>query len=179
MVVLFSLILALGMLVDNAIVIVENIYRHRGQGKGRDEAARDGTAQVAGAVIASTLTTICAFGPMVFWPGIMGEFMKYLPITVIITLAASLLVAMIFNPVLCARFMGVPRPAARASRSGRPADRLRPADATEPTLSWALRHRFLMLVGMIVVCWSACSCSSDASTPAWSCFRTSNPSSPT
>ena len=116
MVVLFSLILALGMLVDNAIVIVENIYRHRGKGKGADEAADFGTEQVAGAVIASTLTTICAFGPIVFWPGIMGEFMKYLPITVIITLSASLLVALVFNPVLCARFMDAPG-ATVASRS--------------------------------------------------------------
>ena len=117
MVVLFSLILALGMLVDNAIVIVENIYRHRGKGKGAEEAADFGTEQVAGAVIASTLTTICAFGPMVFWPGIMGEFMKYLPITVIITLSASLLVALVFNPVLCARFMAVPAADAAAPSS--------------------------------------------------------------
>ncbi|MCB1149930.1 efflux RND transporter permease subunit, partial [bacterium] len=81
MVVLFSLILALGMLVDNAIVIVENIFRHRVRGKGSVEAADLGASQVSGAVVASTLTTLCAFVPMVLWPGIMGEFMKYLPIT--------------------------------------------------------------------------------------------------
>jgi len=74
MVVLFSLILSLGMLVDNAIVIVENIFRHRGKGKGANEAASFGTNQVSNAVIASTLTTVCAFGPMILWPGIMGEF---------------------------------------------------------------------------------------------------------
>ena len=90
MVVLFSLILALGMLVDNAVVIVENIFRHRTEGAEKAEAASRGTRQVTTAVIASTLTTICAFGPMVFWPGIMGEFMKYLPITLIITLSSSL-----------------------------------------------------------------------------------------
>jgi multidrug efflux pump subunit AcrB len=150
MVVLFSLILALGMLVDNAIVIVENIYRHRGQGKDNIEASEVGTGQVAGAVIASTLTTICAFGPVVFWPGIMGEFMRYLPITVIITLSASLLVALIFNPVLCARFMGVPRPATENRLLG---DRALAAGLAlyRPALAWALGHRFLVLLVMNLV----------------------------
>jgi len=150
MVVLFSLILALGMLVDNAIVIVENIYRHRGKGKTSDEAARIGTAQVAGAVIASTLTTICAFGPMVFWPGIMGEFMKYLPITVVITLASSLLVAMIFNPVLCSRFMGVPRTEDEDQLLG---DKLiaMGQHGYRPILTWALAHRFPVILVMNLV----------------------------
>ncbi|MBU8870718.1 MAG: efflux RND transporter permease subunit [Gemmatimonadales bacterium] len=147
MVVLFSLILALGMLVDNAIVIVENIFRHRGQGMASEEAAGHGAGQVSGAVIASTLTTICAFGPMVFWPGIMGEFMKFLPITVVITLSASLLVALIFNPVLCARFMGVPR-----SDAGNPliGDRFIEFGLRtyKPVLTWALGHRALVMVGI-------------------------------
>ncbi len=147
MVVLFSLILALGMLVDNAIVIVENIFRHRGQGKGADEAARYGASQVSGAVIASTLTTLCAFGPMILWPGIMGEFMKYLPITVIITLASSLLVALVFNPVLCARFMQVPKTSEKKEGVG---DRLIGIGLRtyKPTLEWALRHKFLVQAGM-------------------------------
>jgi multidrug efflux pump len=150
MVVLFSLILALGMLVDNAIVIVENIYRHRGKGKTSDEAARIGTAQVAGAVIASTLTTVCAFGPMVMWPGIMGEFMKYLPITVVITLASSLLVAMIFNPVLCSRFMGVPRTEGEKMLFG---DKLIAAGQRtyRPVLTWSLNHRFPVILGMNLI----------------------------
>ncbi len=147
MVVLFSLILALGMLVDNAIVIVENIYRHRGKGKTSDEAASVGTAQVAGAVIASTLTTICAFGPMVLWPGVMGEFMKYLPITLVITLSSSLLVAMIFNPVLCSRFMGVPRAEGEKMLLG---DKLIAYGQRtyRPVLTWALSHRFPVIMGM-------------------------------
>jgi multidrug efflux pump len=147
MVVLFSLILALGMLVDNAIVIVENIYRHRGKGRGADDAADFGTSQVAGAVIASTLTTLCAFGPMVFWPGIMGEFMKYLPITVMITLAASLLVAIVFNPVLCARFMKTPRTDAEGRLFG---DRLIAFGLRtyEPVLRWALARPFRVLASM-------------------------------
>ncbi len=105
MVVLFGLILALGMLVDNAIVIVENIYRHRQEGKGRDEGARFGTDEVAAPVIASTVTTLCAFAPMIFWPGIMGEFMKYLPITLIVALSSSLFVGLVMNPTFCSSFM--------------------------------------------------------------------------
>jgi len=149
MVVLFSLILALGMLVDNAIVIVENIFRHRGKGTEAEEAAGVGTGQVAGAVIASTLTTLCAFGPLIFWPGIMGEFMKYLPITVIITLSASLLVAMVFNPVLCARFMGTPRTGEQRPLLG---DRFIAFGQRtyRPVLEWALAHRFLVMIIMNV-----------------------------
>ena len=107
MVVLFSLILALGMLVDNGIVIVENIYRHMQQGKSRQEAARVGADQVAWPVITSTLTTLGAFSPMMFWPGIMGEFMGYLPLTLIMALSASLFVALVINPVLSARYQRV------------------------------------------------------------------------
>ncbi|HDL54062.1 MAG TPA: efflux RND transporter permease subunit, partial [Proteobacteria bacterium] len=105
MVVLFSLILALGMLVDNAIVIVENIFRHMQEGRDRVDAARTAVAEVGWPVIASTITTLCAFGPMLFWPGIMGEFMKYLPTTLIVVLSASLFVALVINPVLCATFL--------------------------------------------------------------------------
>jgi multidrug efflux pump subunit AcrB len=104
MVVLFGLILALGMLVDNAIVIVENIYRHMEMGYGRIDAAMKGTAEVAWPVIASTVTTVAAFSPLMFWPDLMGEFMKYLPITVIIVLTCSLFVAMVINPVICSVF---------------------------------------------------------------------------
>lgn len=149
MVVLFSLILALGMLVDNAIVIVENIYRHRGKGKGPDEAAGFGTGQVAGAVVASTLTTVCAFGPLVFWPGIMGEFMSYLPITVIITLLSSLLVAVVFNPVLCARFMPQPKLGKEHQLLG---DRFIDLGLAlyKPVLAWSLNNRFVVMLVMNV-----------------------------
>lgn len=101
MVVLFSLILALGMLVDNGIVVVENIYRFRERGYDRVAAAKLGTGEVAVPIIASTATTLAAFFPMVFWPGIIGEFMSYLPWTLIITLSSSLFVALVINPVLC------------------------------------------------------------------------------
>ena len=105
MIVLFSLILALGMLVDNAIVIVENIYRYLEEGWDRATASKKATGEVAGPVIAATLTTLAAFGPLLFWPGMMGSFMGYLPQTLIITLSSSLFVAIIIIPTLCSMFI--------------------------------------------------------------------------
>lgn len=107
MVVLFSLTLALGMLVDNAIVIIENCYRFMEQGAGRKEAVMKATSEVAYPVIGSTITTLAAFTPMLFWPGIMGEFMSYLPLTLIITLSSSLFVALVINPAMASLFMKV------------------------------------------------------------------------
>jgi multidrug efflux pump len=105
MVVLFSLIIALGMLVDDGIVVVENIYRHVQMGKWRAQAAIDGTREVALPVTTATVTTVVAFLPIIFMPGIMGQFMKYLPITVMVTLTGSLFVAFVFNPVFASLFM--------------------------------------------------------------------------
>jgi multidrug efflux pump subunit AcrB len=105
MVVLFSLILALGMLVDNAIVVVENIYRFREKRFDRARAAKFATGEVAGPIIASTATTLAAFFPMAFWPGIVGEFMKFLPFTLIITLSSSLFVALVILPTMCSRML--------------------------------------------------------------------------
>ena len=99
-IILFSLIIALGMLVDNAVVIVENIYRYREEGYTRWEAAKLGTGEVGAAVAASTATTVAAFAPMLLWPGIIGRFMSYLPLTLIVTLSASLFVALVINPVI-------------------------------------------------------------------------------
>ena len=106
-VVLFSLILSLGLLVDNAIVIVENIYRHRQAGKNRIDAAILGTKEIAIPVTTSTITTVAAFFPLIFMPGIAGEFIGFLPKTLIVTLSSSLLVAVIINPVLCSTLMRV------------------------------------------------------------------------
>lgn len=106
MIVLFSLIMVLGMLVDDAIVVVENIWRHRQMGVGKVEAARKGTREVAMPVLTSTATKIAAFFPMAFWPGMMGSFMKYLPITLVVTLSSSLFVAMVINPTVAAMFGG-------------------------------------------------------------------------
>ena len=106
-VVLFALILALGLLVDNGIVVVENIYRYMQNGYSGIQAAKYGTGEVAWPIIASTATTLAAFFPLIAWPGIMGVFMQYLPITLIIVLTSSLFVALVINPVLTSRFMTV------------------------------------------------------------------------
>ncbi len=146
MVVLFSLVLALGMLVDNAIVVVENIYRHVNEGKTRVQAAIDGTKEVGWAITASTATTVGAFFPLLFWPGVMGEFMGYLPMTVIIVLLSSLFVALVINPTLCSKFI-------------KPSDDVQLDEAEVPDnalyrhfrtlLEWALHLRFVVLLGTI------------------------------
>jgi multidrug efflux pump subunit AcrB len=120
MVVLFSLILALGMLVDNAIVVVENTYRFMEQGWERAVAARKAVGEIAIPIIAATATTLAAFFPLLLWPGIVGEFMGFLPKTVIVTLSSSLFVALVIVPVLCAMFMQLeghkPKPMTRPAR---------------------------------------------------------------
>jgi multidrug efflux pump subunit AcrB len=103
--VLFGLVLALGMLVDNGIVIVENIYRFRTLGYSSKEASMLGSGEVAMPIIASTATTLAAFLPLALWPGLIGEFMKYLPLTLIVVLGSSLFVALVVNPALASRYM--------------------------------------------------------------------------
>ena len=139
MVVLFSLILALGMLVDNAIVIVENIYRHMQEGHSGVAAAKIAVTEVGWPVISSTATTLCAFFPMTFWPGIMGEFMKYLPLTLIITLSASLFVALVINPTICAYFMSLKGQKEHKEDSGRV------ILWYGSSLAYALKHRLLVV----------------------------------
>jgi len=107
MIILFALILALGMLVDNAIVVVENIYRYISSGHPPILAARKAVGEIAGPIIASTITTLAAFLPLAFWKSQTGEFMKALPITLIIVLTSSLFVALVIIPVLSARFISV------------------------------------------------------------------------
>jgi multidrug efflux pump len=107
MIVLFSLILALGMLVDNAIVVVENIYRFVDKGHPPFHAARLAVGEIAWPIITSTATTLAAFFTLIFWHGIVGEFMKYLPITLIIVLTSSLFVALIIVPVFSATFISM------------------------------------------------------------------------
>ncbi len=106
-IVLFGLVLALGMLVDNGIVVVENVYRLMEQGYSPLTATKLGVGEVAIPIIASTATTLAAFLPLAFWPGIVGEFMFYLPITLIIVLGSSLFVALVINPVLISIYMKV------------------------------------------------------------------------
>ncbi len=141
MIVLFSLVLSVGMLVDNAIVMVENIYRHRTEGKTRLDAARDGAAEVAWPVITSTLTTCAAFSPLLFWPGIMGQFMGFLPRTLIITLFASLFVALVVNPAVCSFFIGGRKRLEHEKHKKHPF-----VQAYETFLRGALHHRVPVLL---------------------------------
>lgn len=144
MIVLFSLILALGMLVDNAIVIIENIYRHYEEGKPLLQAAKEASSEVSTAVFTSTITTLFAFSPLILWPGVVGEFMKYLPITLIITLSSSLFVAFVFNPVITSSFMKKEKKAEHLL-----GDKLLRwlIGHYESTLNWALKNRW-KTVGM-------------------------------
>lgn len=174
MVVLFALVLAVGMIVDNGVVVVENIYRHMQEGSLPDAAASIATREVGAAILFSTLTTLAAFSPLYFWPGIVGDFMVYMPMTVSIALGASLLIAFTLNPVLCARFLRTaPRTAttsggdaaersredAREQRGRRP-DAQRQAgwrgrwgvatlDRYRGILEWALKHR-LATIGIAI-----------------------------
>lgn len=99
-VVLFSLILAVGMLVDDAIIVSEFAERRMSEGMKPREAYAFAASRMSGPVVAATLTRIAAFSPLLFWPGIVGEFMGYLPLTLIATLSASLVAALIFTPTL-------------------------------------------------------------------------------
>jgi multidrug efflux pump len=104
--ILFGLIMGLGMLVDNGIVVVENVYRLMNEeGLSRTEAAKKGIGEIAFPIIISTATTVAAFIPLGLWPGIMGEFMKYFPITLSVVLGSSLFVAIFFNSVMVSQFM--------------------------------------------------------------------------
>ncbi|MDH3253486.1 MAG: efflux RND transporter permease subunit [Acidobacteriota bacterium] len=158
MVVLFSLILAVGMLVDNAIVVIENIYRHMQEGTSPLRAASRATGEVGSAIAFSTLTTVAAFSPLFFWPDVIGDFMWYLPYTIVLTLSASLLVAFTLNPALAATFMRV-----------KDSDRLAPGEdhsggrnlqgksgafvveTYRRSLEWALDHRAVIVIGLLAL----------------------------
>ena len=99
-VVLFSLILSVGMLVDGAIVVTEFADRQMRDHISREDAYRNAAKRMAGPIVASTATTLAAFMPLIFWPGIVGEFMKFMPITLIAILTSSLFMALIFIPTV-------------------------------------------------------------------------------
>ncbi|GLO60602.1 multidrug resistance protein [Vibrio sp. MACH09] len=105
-VVLFGLIMAVGMLVDGAIVVTEYAVKEMASGEDKKVAYQTAARRMSWPIIASTATTLAAFFPLLFWPGIMGDFMKYLPLTLIFTLVASLFMALIFVPTLGAVFAG-------------------------------------------------------------------------
>ncbi|PCE66282.1 efflux RND transporter permease subunit [Sediminicola luteus] len=104
--ILFGLIMGLGMLVDNGIVVVENVYRLMDEeGMSRIEAAKKGIGEIAFPIIISTATTVAAFIPLGLWPGVMGQFMIYFPVTLSVVLGSSLFVAIFFNSVMVSQFM--------------------------------------------------------------------------
>ncbi|MEL6810131.1 MAG: efflux RND transporter permease subunit [Bacteroidota bacterium] len=106
--ILFALIMGLGMLVDNGIVVVENVYRLMDEeGMTRVQAAKKGIGEIAFPIIISTLTTVAAFVPLGMWPGVMGEFMIYFPITLSVVLGSSLFVAIFMNSMLVSKFMEI------------------------------------------------------------------------
>ena len=102
---LFALVMGLGMLVDNGIVVVENVYRKLEQGLSNKEAAKQGVGEIAWPIIASTATTLAAFFPLGLWPGMIGKFMIYFPVTLAMVLFASLFVALVINSMLTSEFM--------------------------------------------------------------------------
>ncbi|WP_416137665.1 efflux RND transporter permease subunit [Halomonas sp. HK25] len=140
-VVLFSLILVAGMLVDGAIVVSELADRHLRQGQPPREAWVNAAARMSWPVIASTATTLAVFVPLLFWPGVVGEFMKYLPATVILCLLASLAMALVFLPTLGGVF-GV-----RASRRETEQDRI----SAGGRLYRALLARLLAMPGLTLL----------------------------
>ncbi|MFP4295352.1 MAG: efflux RND transporter permease subunit [Halothiobacillaceae bacterium] len=156
-VVLFSLILVVGMLVDGAIVMVEQADRYLAAGQDSRSAFRAAAQRMAWPIASSVATTLAVFVPMLFWPGVVGEFMFYLPLTVIVTLLASLAMALIFIPVLGgllgAREASRPEQVARilAAEEGRFAKLNGGTGLYLRTLGWCLRHPVLTLLLAVTV----------------------------
>lgn len=156
-VVLFSLIMAVGLLVDGAIVVTEYADRRMREGVERKMAYREAAHRMAWPIIASTATTLAAFAPLLFWPGITGEFMGYMPLTLIATLSASLAMALLFVPVL-GSMMGKPLPLTAkqqartyALEQGDFAQARGITRAYIKTLSVAIRHPIKILIAALIV----------------------------
>ncbi|WP_308909771.1 efflux RND transporter permease subunit [Pseudokordiimonas caeni] len=156
-VVMFGLILAVGMLVDGAIVVTEYADRKMVEGMDRQEAYSLAAKRMGLPIISSTLTTVAAFLPIIFWPGIMGEFMKYIPITVIYTLMGSLLVALVFLPTLGAT-IGKPSEVSAASMQALAQDATFSVDRLRGFTRWygeileaVVRKPFRVLAGTVVI----------------------------
>lgn len=154
-IVLFGLILAVGMLVDGAIVVTEYADRKMSEGLPRREAYEAAAQRMAWPITASTLTTLAAFAPLLFWPGIVGEFMKYLPITLVAVLSASLAMALIFVPNLGAFFgksIASDKVRAQAQAADGDLSQLKgPAGSYVRLLSSAIRFPGMVALGAVVV----------------------------
>ncbi len=155
MMTMFGMILVVGMLVDDAIIIAENIFRHMEQGKTPKDAAIAGATEVMWPVTATVLTTIAAFIPLMFLPGIAGKFLKWVPIVVIITLGASLFEALVILPCHVA---GLVRPLKRDGDGATKGVRTRSSEWSASIQTWyvgvlkkVLAHRGIFVVGMVLV----------------------------
>ncbi|CAN7455999.1 efflux RND transporter permease subunit [Rossellomorea sp. LjRoot5] len=135
-----ALALGIGMLVDNAIVVIENIYRHLSLGKNPREAASIGAKEVGGAITASTLTTVAVFLPVVFISGLLGELFTEFALTISFSLLASLVVALTVIPMLASRLLKKPKGNIEAKRR-----RSKSRKTFARSVKWALRHRFIVL----------------------------------
>jgi hydrophobic/amphiphilic exporter-1 (mainly G- bacteria), HAE1 family len=135
-----GLALGIGMLVDNAIVVIENIYRHLSMGKDPKVAARDGAREVGGAITASTLTTVAVFLPVAFITGLIGELFSEFALTIAFSLLASLVVALTVVPMLASRWLKQLKGHEEARRR-----RSKPLKKLERSVRWALQHRFVVL----------------------------------
>lgn len=151
MMVLFALILALGRLVDDGIVIVENIHRHMTNGEPAMKATRLAVGEVTMPIIAATTATVMVFVPLLFWPGMMGEFMKYLPITFMIALASSLFVALVVNPALASKFMRVEEKHLPTNKMWRLAIILGVAGAVVGAIGAYIQSSFIFGIGMLTI----------------------------
>lgn len=141
-----ALALGIGMLVDNAIVVIENIERHLATGKDRKVAASEGAKEVGGAIIASTLTTLAVFVPVIFISGLIGQIFTQFALTISFSLFASLVVALTVVPMMASRMLRKPRRNVEARRR-----RSKTLNTFEKSIKWSLAHRFLILAMTVVL----------------------------
>jgi HAE1 family hydrophobic/amphiphilic exporter-1 len=139
-----GLALGIGMILDSSIVVLENIFRHREEGKGAVKGALEGSHEVGMAITASTLTTICVFLPLLFLKGIEGVMFKQMALTVTFSLMAALVVALTLIPMLSSRFLRVERKEAGAAR-------VRFYEGYLKGLGWSLKHRKTVLGGSVIL----------------------------
>ncbi|WP_432359728.1 efflux RND transporter permease subunit [Sporosarcina sp. UB5] len=141
-----ALALGIGMLVDNAIVVIENIERHIAMGKDRMDAARDGAKEISGAITASTLTTLAVFVPVIFISGLIGQIFTEFALTISFSLFASLVVALTVVPMMASRMLNKPRKNIEARRR-----RSKTLNRFERSVKWSLRNRAVILVLTVVL----------------------------
>ncbi len=141
-----ALALGIGMLVDNAIVVIENIERHLAMGKEPKQASREGSKEVGGAITASTLTTLAVFVPVIFISGLIGQIFTEFALTISFSLFASLVVALTVVPMLASRMLKKPKGNIEARRR-----RSKPLNSFVKSVKWALKYRTIVLIATIAV----------------------------